>query len=66
MKDEYDFSGGERGKFYRPDAEFCLPVYLRPEIAQFIEKLARKKGVEADALVNDWLENDLRIVEAAS
>jgi len=66
MKDEYDFSGAERGKFHQPDAEFYFPVYLRPEIAQFIEKLAGKKGVEAEALVNDWLEKDIRIVEAAS
>ena len=28
MKEEYDFSEAERGKFYRPDAEFDVPVYL--------------------------------------
>ncbi|WP_420265489.1 hypothetical protein [Candidatus Magnetominusculus dajiuhuensis] len=26
MKKEYDFSNGERGKFYRPDAELHLPI----------------------------------------
>lgn len=29
MKDRHDFSKGERGKFYRPDAEFHLPVDAR-------------------------------------
>jgi hypothetical protein len=28
MKQEYDFSNGARGKFYRPDAHFNLPAYL--------------------------------------
>jgi hypothetical protein len=28
MKKEYDFSKGERGKFYRPDAQLNLPIYL--------------------------------------
>jgi len=40
MKKEYDFSKGERGKFYDPDAELCLPIYLEPDIADFIRKLS--------------------------
>ena len=45
MKKEYDFSKGERGKFYRPDAEFNLPIYLEPEIAEFVGKFAFKKDL---------------------
>lgn len=30
MKDEYDFSGAERGRFYRPGAELAPPVHLAP------------------------------------
>ncbi|MDJ0704532.1 MAG: hypothetical protein QNJ46_14715 [Leptolyngbyaceae cyanobacterium MO_188.B28] len=30
MKAEYDFSKGERGKFYNAQAEFKLPIYLEP------------------------------------
>ncbi len=43
MKKEYDFSKGVRGKFYNADAEFNLPIYLEPEIAEFIKKLAAEK-----------------------
>jgi hypothetical protein len=32
MKNEYDFSAGERGKFYRPDARLNLPIYLEEEV----------------------------------
>lgn len=34
MKKEYDFSKGERGKFFRPDAELNIPVYLDPDVAR--------------------------------
>ncbi len=40
MKKEYDFSKGERGKFLNQDAELCLPVYLEPNIAYFMRKIA--------------------------
>ena len=40
MKAEYDFSKGKQGKFYHPDAEFHLPVYLDPDVAEFMNKLA--------------------------
>ncbi|MFZ4440787.1 MAG: hypothetical protein ACOYOS_20410 [Syntrophales bacterium] len=34
MKKEYDFSKGDRGKFYRPDIQLNLPVYLEPDIRE--------------------------------
>jgi hypothetical protein len=46
MKAEYDFSKGERGKFYYPNAELNLPIYLEPEIAEFVQKLATQKDVD--------------------
>lgn len=32
MQPEYDFSRGERGKFYSPDTTLHLPVGLDPDI----------------------------------
>ena len=63
MKQEYDFSKGERGKFYKPDADFYFPVYLEPDVASFIEKMAGEKGSDTETVVNDWLKEDIRIVE---
>jgi len=34
MKEEYDFSKGERGKLYNKNATFNLPVYLEPKISR--------------------------------
>jgi hypothetical protein len=28
MKEQYDFSKGERGKFYRKNTKLNLPIYL--------------------------------------
>ena len=43
MKKEYDFSKGVRGKFYRSDAKLRLPVYLEPDAAAFLRKIAEEK-----------------------
>ena len=40
MKKQYDFSQGERGKFYRPDAEIRIPIYLEPDVAKVFRSSA--------------------------
>ncbi len=35
MRKEYDFSKGERGKFFRPGAKLSLPVYLEPDLRDY-------------------------------
>lgn len=52
MKDHYDFSLAERGKFYRADAEFHLPVYLEPDVNDFLTRLAEQKKVTVDNLTS--------------
>jgi hypothetical protein len=46
MREEYDFSKAERGKFYRPDARFNLPVYLDEEVQTFVQAIAEKRGTD--------------------
>ena len=60
MKKEYDFSKGQRGKFYRPDVELNLPVYLEPDVAKVVRERARRKDASMGAVVNDWLRKDIR------
>lgn len=62
MKAQYDFSHGERGKFYHPDARFHLPIYLEPDIAEFLQAIAMKKQIAVDELVNSWLRKDIELV----
>jgi len=63
MKKEYDFSRGERGKFYHPGAEFNLPIYLEPDIADFVKKLAAEKDIDQSKIVNMRLKKDKEIIE---
>ncbi len=64
MKDRYDFSKGVRGKFYRPDAVFRLPVYLDEKVEKYLAAKADAKGVELSDLVNDLLKREIEIIEA--
>lgn len=59
MKKEYDFSKGVRGKFYRSDAELRLPVYLEPEAAAFLRKIAEEKGTDVQQVVNELIRRDI-------
>ena len=65
MKKEYDFSKGERGKFYHPDAELNFPVYLEPDIADFIRNLAGEKDTDIETIVNDWLKRNIGLIRTA-
>ncbi len=63
MKKRYDFSKGERGKFYHPDAELYLPIYIEPAMMESLRKFSKKKGVEIATIVNEWIKKDISIVE---
>ncbi len=63
MKDNYDFSRGQRGKFHSPDAKFNLPVYLDDEVMTFVEKIAQKKDMDVSLVVNQILRSDMQFAE---
>ena len=65
MKKEYDFSNGVRGKFYRADAELRLPVYLEPDAAAFLRKIAEDKGTDVQQVVNDLIRRDIDRLKSA-
>jgi len=63
MKEEYDFSKAERGRFYRPDTQLNIPVYLDQDIERWFAKKAQAKGVNLPSLVNDLLRKDISLIE---
>ena len=63
MREEYDFSNGERGKFFSPNAKKNLPVYLDAEVLDYFTDKAKAKGVELNAMVNDLLKKDIALIE---
>ncbi len=65
MKDEYDFSKGVRGKFYRPGLKLIPPVHLEPEVLDYLAERAKAKGITLNSLVNSILKKDIELIESA-
>jgi len=65
MKNEYDFSNAERGRYYRPDAVLNPPVHLDPEVLAFLAARARARGISLSEFVNALLKRDIEQIEAA-
>ncbi len=64
MRDEYDFSKGERGKFYRENIKLNIPIYLDKDVTVFVEKIASKKVTDKSTVVNQLLKDGMKIAEA--
>jgi hypothetical protein len=58
MKAEYDFSNADRGKFFRPDTKFNLPIYLQEEVLELSSQNLENKGVDHNSLLNDLFLTD--------
>jgi hypothetical protein len=65
MKDEYDFSNAERGKFYRPNLRLIPPLRLEPEVLDFLATRAQERGVTLNELLNQLLKKDMELIRAA-
>lgn len=55
MKKEYDLSKAERGKFYHPDAEFVIPVYLDEENLAYVESIAHEQETDISDVANQLI-----------
>ncbi len=62
---EIDFSGGTRGKFYKPSAPLNLPVYLDAEVQNHLTRLTNAEGIDFSTLVNAMLRKDIELIEMA-
>jgi hypothetical protein len=64
MKDQYDFSKAERGKFVREGARLVPPVHLEPEVLDYLTERASALGVSLSTLVNTLLKKDIEPIDA--
>ncbi len=64
MKKEYDFSNGVKGKFYFPESEIELPVYLNKANLSYFTELAKIKKVAVSKLINNILSKDRELIES--
>jgi len=64
MKKEYDFSKGERGKFFRKDIKINIPIYLEADALEFVKSIAKKKKTDLNTIVNDILKKNKALFKA--
>jgi allophanate hydrolase subunit 1 len=55
VKDEYDFSKAERGKFFRAGARIRLPVYFDDHVLKDLQERATARGISISELVDELL-----------
>ena len=63
MKEEYDFSNAEQGKFYVPVEDIQLPIYLDKDIIQYLNEKCLTSQESLQLLVNDLLRKDIEIAK---
>jgi len=63
MKEEYDFSNAEQGKFYVPVEDIQLPIYLDKDVIQYLNEKCQTTQGNLQLLVNDLLRKDIEIAK---
>jgi hypothetical protein len=63
MKDEYDFSNAEQGKFYIPAEDIQLPIYLDKDVIRYLNEKCLTKQESLQTLVNDLLRKNIEIAK---
>ena len=63
MKDEYDFTNAEQGRFYRPLEELDIPIYLDKEVKKFFLENLRDKNsrFSLNEIINSVIKKDIEI-----
>lgn len=65
MKDEYDFSNSQRGKFTSLICGSFRLCAWSHQVLDFLAKRAEAKGTTLNALLNTLLKKDIELIEAA-
>ena len=66
MKDEYDFTNAEQGKFYVPVDQIQMPIYLDQDVLQYVNQKCDFDADRIRTLINDWLRKDIEIAKRIS
>ncbi len=62
MKEEYDFSTAEQGKFYRPIDELEIPVYLDKDVKKFFYQRTAGRDIDLKQIVDTILRKEMDLL----
>jgi len=63
MKEEYDFSTAEQGKFYRPIDEMEIPVYLDKDVEKFFYQRTVGRDIDLKQIVDTILRKEMDLLK---
>lgn len=63
MKKKYDFSKAVKGKFYVPEKDLHIPIYLDSKNKKFFNERAISLGTTTSDLVNKVLRKEVEIAQ---
>jgi len=43
---------------------FSFPVYLEPDVNDFMSKLAEEQDIDIQELVNEWLRANIKLIQS--
>lgn len=63
MKEEYDFTDAEQGKFYRPIEELDIPIYLDKDVREYFLENIRdgSSGFSLNEIINSLIRRNIDI-----
>jgi hypothetical protein len=64
IPDDIDFSKAERGKFFRPNAQFNLPIYIDAALHAQLSSMAIDKDLDVSAFASDLLKKDIELIKS--
>ncbi len=62
MKEEYDFSTAEQGRFYRPIDELEIPVYLDKDVEKFFYQRTAGRNIDLKQIVDTILRKEMDLL----
>ena len=64
VRDEYDFSKAQRGRFHHDGAVLAAPLHLDPDVLEFLSARAKSFGLSLSELVNALLRKEIDLITA--
>ncbi len=61
MEKHYNFENSEKGKFFTPENEIQLPIYLDFNLQNTIIKIADEKNKSYSDTINELIRDDIKI-----
>jgi uncharacterized protein (DUF4415 family) len=61
LEDNYDFTNGVRGKFYKPE-KISISMKLDNDILIFLKKQANEKKIAYQTLINSLLRDYMKVI----